>query len=337
MDALDTQRALTRTRLTALRGALAARGLAACIVPSADPHLSEYLPERWQGRQWLSGFSGSVGTLVVTADFAGLWVDSRYWVQAQAQLAGTGIALMKVNVAASTAHIDWLATRMPPGARVAVDGAVLGLAVQRQLRDALAPRGVELVTDIDVLDDIWPDRPGLPRAAVFEHKAQFVAADRRAPWSPCVPWRPQASWPWERFRCRVPDTPSVPDRRSGPCVRRTRPGRRRQRRWPEGRASGRGPRRSMDTGGARSSSMSRARPPATWPAWSVAISAPGAQGSGFTSWWGTARAWRTGSWGSATDGTGSFPAPTRPRRGVRRDAAGCSMEPASTNRRSPSA
>lgn len=180
MDALDTQRALTRTRITALRAALAARGLAACIVPSADPHLSEYLPERWQGRQWLSGFNGSVGTLVVTADFAGLWVDSRYWVQAQAQLAGTGIELMKVNVAASTAHIDWLATRMPPGARVAVDGAVLGLAVQRQLRDALAPRGVELVTDIDVLDDIWPDRPGLPRAAVFEHKAQFVAADRRA-------------------------------------------------------------------------------------------------------------------------------------------------------------
>jgi len=180
MDALDTQRALTRTRITALRAALAARGLAACIVPSADPHLSEYLPERWQGRQWLSGFNGSVGTLVVTADFAGLWVDSRYWVQAQAQLAGTGIELMKVNVAASTAHIDWLATRMPPGARVAVDGAVLGLAVQRQLRDALAPRGVELVTDIDVLDDIWPDRPGLPRAAVFEHEAQFVAADRRA-------------------------------------------------------------------------------------------------------------------------------------------------------------
>lgn len=180
MDSLDTQRALTRTRITALRAALAARGLAACIVPSADPHLSEYLPERWQGRQWLSGFNGSVGTLVVTADFAGLWVDSRYWVQAQAQLAGTGIELMKVNVAASTAHIDWLATRMPPGARVAVDGAVLGLAVQRQLRDALAPRGVELVTDIDVLDDIWPDRPGLPRAAVFEHKAQFVAADRRA-------------------------------------------------------------------------------------------------------------------------------------------------------------
>lgn len=180
MDALDTQRALTRTRITALRGALAARGLAACIVPSADPHLSEYLPERWQGRQWLSGFNGSVGTLVVTADFAGLWVDSRYWVQAQAQLAGTGIELMKVNVAASTAHIDWLANRMPPGARVAVDGAVLGLAVQRQLRDALAPRGVELVTDIDVLDDIWPDRPGLPRAAVFEHKAQFVAADRGA-------------------------------------------------------------------------------------------------------------------------------------------------------------
>jgi Xaa-Pro aminopeptidase len=178
MDTLETQRALTRTRIAALRGALAARGLAACVVPSADPHLSEYLPERWQGRQWLCGFTGSVGTLVVTADFAGLWVDSRYWVQAEAQLAGSGITLMQVNVAASTAHIDWLAAKMPTGARVAVDGAVLGLAVQRQLRDALAARGVELVTETDVIDAIWPDRPGLPEAGVFEHKARFVAADR---------------------------------------------------------------------------------------------------------------------------------------------------------------
>ncbi|MCE2969804.1 MAG: aminopeptidase P family N-terminal domain-containing protein, partial [Burkholderiales bacterium] len=98
MDTLDAQRAQVRTRIAALRTALHRHALAAWIVPSADPHLSEYLPERWQGRQWLTGFTGSVGTAIVTADFAGLWVDSRYWVQAEAQLAGTGIELMKVNV-----------------------------------------------------------------------------------------------------------------------------------------------------------------------------------------------------------------------------------------------
>jgi Xaa-Pro aminopeptidase len=151
MDTLQAQRAVIRTRIDAVRNALTRHQLAALIVPSSDPHLSEYLPGRWQGREWLSGFTGSVGTLVVTADFAGLWVDSRYWVQAEAQLAGTGIALMKVNVAASTAHIDWLADHMRAGARVAIDGAVVGLAVQRQLAAALASRGAQLVTDIDLL------------------------------------------------------------------------------------------------------------------------------------------------------------------------------------------
>jgi Xaa-Pro aminopeptidase len=178
MDTLQAQRDVIRTRIDAVRNALTRRQLAALVVPSSDPHLSEYLPGRWQGRQWLTGFTGSVGTLVVTPDFAGLWVDSRYWVQAEAQLAGTGITLMKVNVAASTAHIDWLAEHMPAGARVAIDGAVVGLAVQRQLAGALAARGAQLVTDVDLLNDIWPERPGLPTAGVYEHKSEFVATDR---------------------------------------------------------------------------------------------------------------------------------------------------------------
>lgn len=179
MDTLQAQRAVIRSRIEAVRNALTRRQLTALVVPSSDPHLSEYLPERWQGRQWLSGFTGSVGTLVVTADFAGLWVDSRYWVHAEAELAGTGIALMKVNVAASTAHIDWLAEHMPKGARVSVDGAVVGLAVQRQLAAALTAGGAQLVTDIDLLNDVWPDRAALPTASVYEHKAEFVATDRQ--------------------------------------------------------------------------------------------------------------------------------------------------------------
>jgi len=155
-------------RIALLRGAMAREGLAAYLVPSADPHLSEYLPGRWQGRQWLSGFTGSVGTLVVTDSFAGLWVDSRYWVQAEAQLAGTGVQLMKMLAGQqSTPHVDWLAQNLPGGASVGVDGAVLGVAAARALTDALTARGIKLRTDVDLLDAIWPQRPSLPVDAVY--------------------------------------------------------------------------------------------------------------------------------------------------------------------------
>ncbi|WP_238914761.1 aminopeptidase P family N-terminal domain-containing protein, partial [Achromobacter xylosoxidans] len=151
----------TDTRIAQLRQAMRRRGLSAYIVPSSDPHLSEYLPARWQGRRWLSGFTGSVGTLVVTADFAGLWVDSRYWVQAEAQLAGTGVQLMKIAVATTPGHVDWLAANTRAGDVIGVDGQVLGLAAFRALSAAAAASGATLEIRADLLDDIWTDRAGL--------------------------------------------------------------------------------------------------------------------------------------------------------------------------------
>lgn len=166
-------------RLARLREAMAAAGLAAYIVPSSDPHLSEYLPKRWQARQWVSGFTGSAGTLVVTADFAGVWADSRYWVQAQTQLAGTGIELVKMSGGAQgQAHVDWLAKRLAAGERVGVDGAVLGLAAARTLREALDARAIALVTDLDLLDAVWTDRPALPGSPVYEHAPADACAAR---------------------------------------------------------------------------------------------------------------------------------------------------------------
>ncbi|RQU10812.1 aminopeptidase P family protein [Burkholderia cenocepacia] len=168
-------------RLALLRGAMARENLAAYLVPSADPHLSEYLPERWQARRWLSGFTGSVGTLVVTAEFAGLWVDSRYWVQADAELAGTGVQLMKMTGGQQSApHVDWLAQNVAAGETVGVDGAVLGVAAARGLTAALSARGIALRTDVDLLDAIWPERPGLPGDAVFEHVAPQADTTRAA-------------------------------------------------------------------------------------------------------------------------------------------------------------
>jgi Xaa-Pro aminopeptidase len=179
MDTLEASRAEVRARLAALRSAMRAQKIDAWIVPSADPHLSEYLPQRWQGRQWLSGFTGSVGLLIVTPVFAGLWVDSRYWTQAEVQLAGTGVNLMKIGVASSPAYIDWLAENVQPGGTVGADGAVLGLAQARSIEEKLAPRGVRLRTDLDLLTEVWKDRPDLPTIPVYEHDAAFAPVSRR--------------------------------------------------------------------------------------------------------------------------------------------------------------
>ncbi|OZI74170.1 aminopeptidase P family protein [Bordetella genomosp. 12] len=168
----------TDQRIAALRQAMRRHKLDAYVVPSADPHLSEYLPERWQARRWLSGFTGSVGTLVVTEHFAGLWVDSRYWVQAEAQLAGTGVALMKIALATTPGHVDWLAGNVPAGGRVGVDGNVLGLAAFRALSRGLAPAQVALAIGPDLIDEIWADRPGLPTAPVYEHLAPYACQSR---------------------------------------------------------------------------------------------------------------------------------------------------------------
>ena len=177
---MDTRTSPYRLRIEKVRDALRRHGLTAVLVPSSDPHLSEYLPERWQGRQWLSGFTGSMGTLVVTLDTAAVFADSRYWVQAEAELAGTGTELVKIPTGNSTAHVDWLASRMPSGATVGVDGSVLGLAAAQQLQTALAAAGVALRTDFDALAEVWPERPGLPEAAVYEHLAPQAPLSRAA-------------------------------------------------------------------------------------------------------------------------------------------------------------
>jgi Xaa-Pro aminopeptidase len=177
---MDTRTSPIRPRLAALRDAMSRHGIHAVLVPSSDPHLSEYLPGRWQGREWFSGFTGSMGTLVVAKDRAALFADSRYWVQAEAELAGSGIELVKIPTGTSSAHVDWLAANVPAGQAVAVDGATLGLAAAGQLRAALERAGVPLRTELDLLAEAWPERPSLPTAPVYEHRAPHAPLPRAA-------------------------------------------------------------------------------------------------------------------------------------------------------------
>ena len=151
-------------RLAQTRELMSREGIHALLVPSADPHLSEYLPGYWQGRQWLSGFHGSVGTLIVTADFAGVWADSRYWEQATKELKGSGIELVKLQPG-QPGPLDWLAEQTPEGGVVAVDGAVMAVASARTLGSKLEERGARLRTDIDLLSEVWSDRPSAAERA----------------------------------------------------------------------------------------------------------------------------------------------------------------------------
>ena len=177
---MDTRTSPVRLRIERVRDSLRQHGLQALLVPSSDPHLSEYLPPRWQARPWLSGFTGSMGTLVVTLERAAIFADSRYWVQAGAQLADSGIDLVKIASGAAVHHIDWLIAHTPPGAAVAVDGQVLGLGAGQQLRTALDRAGRSLRTDLDLIEQVWPDRPGLPQAPVYAHAAPQATEGRAA-------------------------------------------------------------------------------------------------------------------------------------------------------------
>ena len=188
MDTHITNNPVTRARLSDLRAAMQRASIAAVLIPSSDPHLSEYLPERWMGREWISGFTGSMGSVIVTPEHALLFADSRYWLQAETEIAGSGFTLFRIRSGASQEHIEWLAQHVGRGHTVAIDGAVMGLAVVRALEIALSAKGVMLRTDVDLFNDIWPARPSLPTAVVYEHvaphadlsRAQKLAATRDA-------------------------------------------------------------------------------------------------------------------------------------------------------------
>lgn len=154
-------------RLSALRSEMKSKGVDAYIIPSSDPHISEYLPERFKCISWLSGFTGSAGTLTITQDFAGLWADSRYFVQGEAQLAGSGFDLVKLKVQGAPEYAQWLATKLQAGDKVAFDGNLASIAVAQAIQSHLVPLGIEVDGHQDLLHAIWADRPSLPEEQAY--------------------------------------------------------------------------------------------------------------------------------------------------------------------------
>lgn len=165
-------------RISALRLAMAQHQLAAYLVPSSDPHQSEYVAPRWETRSWLSGFTGSAGTLIVTADEAGLWTDSRYFIQAEEQLAGGLVHLQKQQVPHAPEHIDWLAKNLRSGDQLGFDGRVVSLRQARMLKNKLQPRGIHLNAQHDLPGSVWPDRPVRPKSKIFDFPVAYAGAGR---------------------------------------------------------------------------------------------------------------------------------------------------------------
>lgn len=160
-----------------------AEGVSAVVIPSSDAHLSEYTPLRWQGRSWISGFSGSAGTVVVTLERAGLWTDSRYFLQAADELQGSTIELMKMGQPGTPTIEALLGETLERGSVVATDGACMAEAEALDMRSRLAHYGIELRLDLDLIEQVWHDRPEVPRQEIFSQPAEYSgqsASDRIA-------------------------------------------------------------------------------------------------------------------------------------------------------------
>lgn len=154
-------------KLAAIREAMKVQGIDGYIIPSSDPHISEYLPERYNCISWASGFTGSAGTLAITQDFAGLWTDSRYFVQANEQLDGTGFELVKLKAQGAAEYADWLGERLHAGAKVAFDGNLASLLVAQAVKGTLEPLDIQVDGHVDLLADLWANRPELPKAPAY--------------------------------------------------------------------------------------------------------------------------------------------------------------------------
>ncbi len=166
-------------RLSSLRDAMATYNVTAYIVTNNDPHNSEYSADHWAGRTWISGFTGSAGNVVITTQGGGLWTDGRYYIQAEEQLHGTGLNLFKARQPETPSIPKWLASTLEAGSTIAVDGRSISYAFYQELKQALEPKNIQIILDLDLLTPIWHDRPIRPTEKIFEHSVAFAGIETK--------------------------------------------------------------------------------------------------------------------------------------------------------------
>lgn len=162
-----------KDKITALRSAMEQQGIQAYMIPSSDPHMGEYVPTHWEARRYFSGFTGSAGTLVVTAERSGLWTDGRYFIQAARQLKDSGIELFKMRVAGVPTVEEFLVDTLRPGECVGFDGRMLSASQVVSMRDLFAEKNIS-IRSADLIAPLWPDRPPMPKTEIYEHEVKFA-------------------------------------------------------------------------------------------------------------------------------------------------------------------
>jgi Xaa-Pro aminopeptidase len=168
----------TSSKLILLRSALKQNSLNAYIIPVASPHPGENIPDHWQIVKWLTGFDGSAGVVVITDSFAGLWTDSRYYLQAGEQLKGSEFELMMPGPGTSVDYIDWLEENPGLQRKIGLDGRIFSLSAFRKLEARLLKKGVMIDYGCDLIKDIWSNRPRLPSTPAFDHPVRFAGKER---------------------------------------------------------------------------------------------------------------------------------------------------------------
>lgn len=167
-----------KENLKSLRSAMKQQRINAYIITMYDPHLSEYVAEHWKIIKWFSGFSGSAGNIVVTQDFAGLWTDSRYFIQAAEQLEGSGIELVKLKIPHTPEFIDWIAETLPENSKIAFDGRLVPVSLVKKMYSSFGHKSLSLIDNVDLISNLWTNRPSLPKGNAFVHDLKFAGKSR---------------------------------------------------------------------------------------------------------------------------------------------------------------
>lgn len=168
-----------KDRIASIKDALKKSRLDAYIISSSDPHQSEYVADHWKTREWVSGFTGSAGIVVITPDHAGLWTDARYFLQAEMELKGSGMVLHKQLVQGAPEYIDWLVKNLRPESTVAFDGKCFSLGQVESLAKTLAVEGIKIDGDIDLAESCWKERPALPVNIAYELPLSITGQSRK--------------------------------------------------------------------------------------------------------------------------------------------------------------